>query len=173
MQADPLAAIVEQWNRERPDLDVSPMLVTSRLFRLADDLDRRLRPPFAAAGLGNGDFDVLAALRRSGDPYTLSAGELSRTVLVTTGAISKRVDRLEARGLVVRTVAESDSRSRRITLTPEGLTLTDDLIATHLTNQRQLLAALDPEDRAQLATLLARLATSLPPADTGDRRCAT
>ncbi|MFJ2738331.1 MarR family winged helix-turn-helix transcriptional regulator [Streptomyces sp. NPDC087440] len=165
MQADPIAAIVEQWHRERPDLDVSPMLVTSRLFRLVDDLDQRLRPPFAAAGLGNGDFDVLAALRRSGDPYALSAGELSRTILVTTGAITKRVDRLAARGLVVRTVSEADSRGRFITLTPEGVALTDALIATHLANQRRLLTGLDADEQAQLATLLTRLAGSLPPHD--------
>ncbi|GAA3491459.1 MULTISPECIES: MarR family winged helix-turn-helix transcriptional regulator [Streptomyces] len=161
MPEDPITAIVEQWHRERPDLDVTPMLVTSRLFRLADDLDQRLRPPFAAAGLGNGDFDVLAALRRSGEPYALSAGDLSRTVLVTTGAITKRVDRLESRGLVVRTVSEADSRSRLITLTPEGVTLTDELIAAHLDNQRRLLAGLGARDRDHLAALLARLADSL------------
>ncbi|MFD3336585.1 MarR family winged helix-turn-helix transcriptional regulator [Streptomyces sp. NPDC058700] len=162
MQTDALTAIVDQWKRERPDLDAAPMLVIGRLFRLTDALDQRLRPPFRAAGLGSGDFDVLAALRRAGEPYTLSAGELSRTVLVTTGAISKRVDRLETRALVGRSVAESDSRGRLITLTAEGVELTDELIAVHLDNQRRLLSGLGADEQTQLADLLARLASTLP-----------
>lgn len=164
MQADAIAAIVDQWRRERPDLDATPMLVIGRLFRLTDALDQLLRPPFGAAGLGSGDFDVLAALRRSGEPYALSAGELSRTVLVTTGAITKRVDRLEQRGLVARTVAEADSRGRLVTLTAAGVALTDELIAVHLDNQRRLLAGLGEDDQAELAELLERLALGLPPA---------
>ncbi|WP_433544070.1 MarR family winged helix-turn-helix transcriptional regulator (plasmid) [Streptomyces sp. CA-294286] len=143
------------------------MLVIGRLFRLTDALDQRLRPPFRAAGLGGGDFDVLAALRRSGDPYAQSAGELSRTVLVTTGAISKRVDRLQTRGLVFRSVAESDSRGRLITLTSEGVELTDDLIAAHLDNQRRLLSGLGADEQTQLADLLARLASVLPEGEDG------
>ncbi|MFD0689999.1 MarR family winged helix-turn-helix transcriptional regulator [Actinomadura fibrosa] len=161
MQGDAIGAIVGQWRRERPDLDASPMLVVGRLFRLTAELDRRLRPPFEAAGLGNGDFDVLAALRRAGEPYSLSAGELSRTVMVTTGAITKRVDRLEARGLAVRSVAEGDSRGRLITLTAEGVALADELIAVHLENQRRLLAGLGDEERARLAALLERLGASV------------
>ncbi|MBB6439513.1 MarR family winged helix-turn-helix transcriptional regulator [Streptomyces candidus] len=161
MQTDAVTAIVEQWNHERPDLDAAPMLVIGRLLRLTDTLDQRLRPPFRAAGLGSGDFDVLAALRRSGEPYALSAGELSRTVLVTTGAISKRVDRLSARRLVSRSVAESDSRGRLITLTAEGVELTDKLIAVHLENQRLLLSGLGADEQTQLADLLERLASTL------------
>lgn len=159
--ADATAAMVAQWHRERPDLDATPMLVIGRLFRVTDAADQRLRPLFAAAGLGNGDFDVLAALRRSGPPYALSAGELSRTVLVTTGAITKRVDRLEARGLVSRTVAEHDSRGRLVTLTAEGVALTDELFAAHLDNQRRLLAGLTEPERERLAELLQRLAATL------------
>ncbi|WP_049567847.1 MarR family winged helix-turn-helix transcriptional regulator [Nonomuraea sp. SBT364] len=161
MQPDAITAMIDQWKRERPDLDATPMLVIGRLFRLTGTLDQRLRPPFSAAGLGNGDFDVLAALRRSGEPYALSAGELSRTVLVTTGAITKRVDRLEARGLVSRSVAEDDSRGRLITLTAEGAGLTDELMAVHLDNQRRLLSGLTHDEQAQLAHLLGRLAATL------------
>ncbi|WP_055588845.1 MarR family winged helix-turn-helix transcriptional regulator [Streptacidiphilus griseoplanus] len=161
MQTDAITAIVDQWKRERPDLDPTPMLVVARLFRLTGTLDQQLRPPFQAAGLGSGDFDVLAALRRSGAPWTLSAGDLSRTVLVTTGAITKRVDRLEARGLVSRSVAESDSRGRLITLTAEGVELTDELIAVHLDNQRALLSGLTPEEQTHLAHLLERFASTL------------
>ncbi|MFF0740442.1 MarR family winged helix-turn-helix transcriptional regulator [Streptomyces sp. NPDC004111] len=161
MQTDPIAAIVDQWKHERPDLDATPMLVVARLFRLTEMLDQRLRPPFAAAGLGNGDFDVLAALRRSGEPYALSAGDLSRTVLVTTGAITKRVDRLEARGLVDRSISENDSRGRLITLTGKGVGLADELIATHLANQRRLLAGLGDAEQDRLAALLAQLTSTL------------
>lgn len=157
MEDDAVAAVVDQWRRERPDLDASPMLVVGRTYRLVGAWDRRLRGPFAEAGLGNGDFDVLAALRRAGAPFALSAGELSRTVLVTTGAITKRVDRLEASGWVTRSVAEADSRGRRIALTEAGLRLTDRLMEVHLANQRRLIAMLSAEDREQLAGLLAKL----------------
>ncbi|MFB7449756.1 MarR family winged helix-turn-helix transcriptional regulator [Streptomyces sp. NPDC056194] len=165
MESDAIAAIVDQWKRERPDLDATPMFVIGRLFRLTHALDQQLRPPFAAAGLGSGDFDLLAALRRAGEPYALSAGDLSRTALVTTGAITKRVDRLEARGLVARTVDEADSRGRLITLTAEGVALTDELIAVHLDNQRRLLAGLGADEQAQLADLLERLALTLGASD--------
>jgi DNA-binding MarR family transcriptional regulator len=162
MDADAMTDTVEemvgQWRRERPDMDASPMLVVGRMFRLVGTWDRELRGPFAEAGLGNGDFDVLAALRRTGAPYALSAGELSRTVLVTTGAITKRVDRLEAAGWVTRSVAEEDSRGRRITLTEAGLRLTDKLMEVHLENQRKLIETLNAEERTELERLLAKLA---------------
>jgi hypothetical protein len=83
-----VAGVVEQWARERPDLDASPLEVSARITRVAHLLDTALRPPFAAVGLGNGDFDVLAALRRSGAPYELRPVELSHQVLVTTGAVT-------------------------------------------------------------------------------------
>lgn len=157
MESNAVQHMVDQWKSERPDLDASPMLVVGRMFRLVSSWDRELRGPFAEAGLGNGDFDVLAALRRAGEPYALSAGALSRTVLVTTGAITKRVDRLEADGRVTRSVAEEDSRGRRITLTEAGLRLTDELMEVHLENQRHLLEALGPGEQAELAGLLEKL----------------
>jgi DNA-binding MarR family transcriptional regulator len=157
-----VAEIVAQWGRERPDLDASPLLVIGRMARLTQLFEPRLRPPFAAAGLGNGDFDVLAALRRSGHPFTLTPGELSTALLVTTGAVTKRIDRLEMRGLVRRTVSASDARGRLVTLEPEGVRLTDELIGTHLANEARLLAGLDARERRELATLLARVAETLP-----------
>ncbi len=160
MENDAVVEIVDQWRRERPDLDTDPMLVVGRMFRLVGAWDQRLRGPFAEAGLGNGDFDVLAALRRAGRPYALSAGELSRTVLVTTGAITKRVDRLEKGGWVTRSVDEDDSRGRRITLTDAGVRLTDKLMEAHLENQRALIETLDPAERDALAGLLAKLAAA-------------
>lgn len=156
-----VAEIVSQWTTERPDLDASPMLVIGQMARLTQLFEPHLRPPFAAAGLGNGDFDVLAALRRAGEPFMLAPGQLATSLLVTTGAITKRLDRLEARRLVRRTVSRADGRGRLVNLTPPGVALTDELIAAHLTNEAHLLTALNDRQRDQLATLLERLAAAL------------
>jgi DNA-binding MarR family transcriptional regulator len=154
---DRVADIVGQWRRERPDLDPSPLLVIGRIQHLAEVLDAALRPPFAAAGLGNGEFDMLAALRREGEPYALTAGQLSERMLVTTGAVTKRVDRLIARGLVTRSVSEVDARGRVVGLTPSGVTLTDRLIEDHLANEAAILRGLTDGDRRALERLLAKL----------------
>jgi len=163
MTSDAVARFADQWHRERPDLDVSPLLVAGRLFRLAHLLDERLRPLFAGHGLGNGDFDVLAALRRAGAPWTVRPTDLSRSLLVTTGAVTKRLDRLEAAGLVERLASADDGRGKRIRLTEAGRRLTDDLMARHLDNQRRLLSALGPADQERLQALLATLTSSLEP----------
>lgn len=160
-KADTVAQIVAQWGRERPDLDASPILVVGQIARLTQLFEPYLRPPFAAAGMGNGDFDVLAALRRSGEPFTLSPGDLSSALLVTTGAITKRLDRLERRGLLRREVSAEDGRGRLVTLTPRGVRLTDELIVTHLANEAALLDSLSPGERGQLVTLLAKLAAAV------------
>ncbi len=161
MEPDAVDAIAEQWSRERPDLDVAPMLVIGRLHRAAELLDQRLRDVFARAGLGSGDFDVLAALRRSGEPYALSPGELGASTMVTSGAVTKRVDRLERLGLVERRVADGDARGRLVTLTPAGRRLQEELHPDHLANEDRLLAPLTPAERDQLATLLKKLLLEL------------
>jgi DNA-binding MarR family transcriptional regulator len=158
---DGVDRIIGQWAIERPELDSGPMAVIGRIHRVADLLEIALRPPFAAAGLGNGDFDVLASLRRSGAPYRLSASELTGAMVVTSGAVTKRVDRLEALGLVTRTVAEHDARGRLIGLTPAGLEVVDRVVETHWANEDRLLAGLDAEDRDRLAGLLRKLLLSL------------
>src|SRR6478735_332638 len=158
---DAVDRIAEQWARERPDLDVGPMLVIGRLHRLAELLDQGLRPVFAEAGLGNGDFDVLASLRRTGAPYRLSPTQLAATTMVTSGAVTKRVDRLERQGLVERTVSADDARGRVVALTPEGREVQERLHPRHLANEDQLLAALDESERHQLAGLLSKLLVSL------------
>ncbi len=165
-QVDAVARFADQWARERPDLDVGPMLVIGRLHRLAEILDQRLRPVFAQADLGNGDFDILASLRRSGPPYRLSPSELAQTTMVTSGAVTKRVDRLVERGLVERTVSETDGRGRVIALTPAGLELQARLHPQHLANENDLLGALAPAERRQLGGLLAKVLVDLEgPAD--------
>ena len=158
---DAVDRITAQWARERPDLDVGPMSVIGRVSRLAEVLDQRLRPVFADAGLGNGDFDVLASLRRSGDPFRLTPTELSATMMVTSGAVTKRVDRLEREGLVARTVNDADARGRVIALTPAGRALVERVHPLHLANEDTLLGALDARERTQLAGLLRTLLLSL------------
>ncbi len=158
---DHVGRILGQWRRERPDLDVSPLGVVGRLHRLADTLNVELRALFAEAGLSDGDFDVLASLRRSGDPYALTPGELAATTMVTSGAVTKRVDRLEAQGYVSRTVSTDDGRSRSIALTAEGRALIDDLFPRHVENERRLLAGLSAEEQADLARLLEKWGRSL------------
>ena len=150
--------IVEQWGRERPDLDASPLLVVGRIARVDHALHTALRPPFAAEGLGPGDFDVLAALRRSGEPFTVRPAELSRTLLVTTGAITKRIDRLERQGYVERGGGvEDDGRGKIVQLTSQGRAFVDRMIAVHLANEDRLLAVLTRDERKTLAALLAKL----------------
>ncbi len=151
---DHVGRIMEQWRRERPDLDPAPMGIIGRLHRLSEALHDELRPVFAAAGLSDGDFDVLASLRRSGAPYRLTPGELAASTMVTSGAVTKRVDRLEAKGYVTRTVCADDARSRRIQLTQAGHALLDDLVPRHLDNERRLLAGLSDLERSRLAHLL-------------------
>ncbi len=160
-----VAEIVAQWRRERPDLDASPILVIGQMARLTQLFEPHLRPPFAAAGLGNGDFDVLAALRRNGEPYTLTPGQLSTSLLVTTGAMTKRIDRLEARELIQRTISTADARGRLVTLTRAGATLADELIEVHLANEARLLTGLDADERELLEALLGRLAETIESVD--------
>ena len=156
-QNDAVDRIAHQWAVERPELDTGPMSVIGRLHRLAELLDVELRTVFAKAGLGNGDFDVLASLRRSGAPFSLTPGELSASTMVTSGAVTKRVDRLERKGLVERTVTEGDRRGREIRLTEAGRALVDEVVVDHWANEDRLLAALDPAERTQLAGLLRKL----------------
>ena len=123
--ADSIEDLLGEWRRERPDLDPSPMGLIGRLHRLGDRLNAELRPVFAGAGLGDGDFDVLASLRRAGAPYELTPGELCATTMVTSSAVTKRIDRLERAGLVTRSVSEQDARSRRVRLTDRGFDVID------------------------------------------------
>lgn len=146
---------IEQWRVRRPDLDTRPMAVIGRLHRLGAILQTRLQPVFAAAGLTVDDFDVLATLRRWGRP--MRPGDLGRSVLVASGTVTKRVDRLERRGLVRRSIDPDDARSRLVELTSEGLALADELAERHWANEERLLASLDDGERDQLAALLRKL----------------
>jgi DNA-binding MarR family transcriptional regulator len=161
MPRDAVDAITAQWRRERPDLDSSPMEVVGRITRLADLIRREQDRVFAEFGLSGGDFDVLATLRRSRPPHRLAPGELSRSTMVTTGGMTKRLDRLEARGLVRREADPHDRRGRLIALTDEGRELVDRTLAAHLENEERLLASLSTARRDDLADLLRELSLAL------------
>ena len=151
---DHVDAIAAQWRAERPDLDVAPMQVIGRLHRLADHLREELIAEYRRHGLGEGEFDILAALRRAGEPFAAAPGELARHTMVTTGAVTKRVDRLVASGLGARDADADDGRGRVIRLTPAGRRVIDAAFAAHLANEERLLAGLDPAQRRALETLL-------------------
>jgi len=155
--------IVAQWKVERPDIDASPMEVIGRISRLAADLDPLLAPVFTSRGLGDGEFDVLATLRRSGEPFELSPGDLGASMMVTSGAVTKRIDRLERSGLVTRRVSEVDARARLVRLTAEGRRIVDEAVVDHVANEKRLLSGLSAAERESLAGLLRKLGESIDP----------
>ncbi|MEU8510489.1 MarR family transcriptional regulator [Kitasatospora sp. NPDC048722] len=162
--ADHVDRVVAQWGAERPDLDVSSMEVFGRLKRLFRLVDTELNRTFGEHGLDAASFDVLATLRRSGPPYRLTPTGLMQSAMVTSGAITQRLDRLEARGLVTRTRSEQDGRSREVALTPEGHDLIDRALPAHLATEYRMLAGLDDVQTAAfvdaMRTLLAFLGDS-------------
>jgi DNA-binding MarR family transcriptional regulator len=148
---------VAAWQRERPDLDVAPLEVLSRVSRLARHLDRARSAAFTEHDLESWEFDVLSALRRAGAPYELSPGQLVTQTLVTSGTMTNRVDRLTARGLVLRLPDARDRRGVIVRLTEAGRRRVDDAFAGLLDRERDLLGGIGPDDRARLATLLREL----------------
>ncbi|WP_203336262.1 MarR family winged helix-turn-helix transcriptional regulator [Nocardioides limicola] len=159
---DEVDELVEAWARERADLDLAPVEVFSRIGRLARQLDRVRREAFTEHRIESWEFDVLAALRRAGDPYQLSPGRLIRETLVTSGTMTNRVDRLTDRGLVERLPDPHDRRGVLVRLTPAGKEAVDSAFEALLASERALLTVLDERDRARLATLLRSLMGSLP-----------
>ncbi|WP_129339891.1 MarR family winged helix-turn-helix transcriptional regulator [Cellulomonas endophytica] len=149
--------MVRAWARERPDLDVRPLEVLSRVSRLARHLDLARRSAFARHGLEGWAFDVLSALRRAGVPYRLSPGALLTQTLVTSGTMTNRVDRLEQAGLVRRLPSPDDRRGVLVELTDAGRGRVDSAMADLLAVEESLLAGLDPAARARLADLLRAL----------------
>jgi DNA-binding MarR family transcriptional regulator len=154
---DEVDRIVAAWRRERPDLDVTPLQVLSRVTRLARHLDRARGAAFAAHGLEGWEFDVLAALRRAGEPYELSPGQLTAETLVTSGTMTNRIDRLEQRALVRRRPDPADGRGVLVRLQDAGRELVDTALADLLARERAILAALGPSDADLLADALRRL----------------
>ena len=156
---DEVDRIVAAWRRERPDLDVEPLTVLSRVTRLARHLDLARRGSFAQHGLEPWEFDVLSALRRAGEPYRLSPGALLTQTLVTSGTMTNRIDRLAEHRLVERLPSPGDRRGVLVQLTGRGRTQVDAARSALLAVERSLLAALAPADRTRLADLLHALTT--------------
>lgn len=157
MDADDVDLIVAAWRRERPDLDVQPLEVLSRLTRLARHLDAARAEAFDAHGLDGWEFDVLAALRRAGAPYSLSPSQLATQTMVTSGTMTNRVDRLAERHLVTRNPDPHDRRGVRVQLTDQGLLAIDGAFTDLLKREHALLDSLDGNDRRELAHLLREL----------------
>ncbi|GAA3593254.1 MarR family transcriptional regulator [Kineosporia mesophila] len=151
---DHVARVEQEWARERPQLDVGPIRVIGRLHRLANALTPQLTRVYREHGLSEGEFDVLAALRRAGAPYERAPGELANFTMVTTGAMTKRLDRLCGAGLVTRRASEIDGRGRVVALTPHGVEVIDRAFDAHMANEKELLAHFTPEERQTLEALL-------------------
>ncbi|HEU5041071.1 MAG TPA: MarR family transcriptional regulator [Gemmatimonadales bacterium] len=162
-ETDGVDAIIEQWRRERPELDHSPIGVVGRLSRVAREIEARLEVVYREHGLEPGWHDVLATLRRQGAPYRLRPSDFTGSLMLTSSGATKRLDRLERAGLVARTPDPADRRGVIITLTAAGLELIDRVTEAHMANEARLLAGLSAREREQLAGLLRKLGLSLPP----------
>ena len=150
---DVVDRVIEEWGQVRPDVDVSPIAIIGRVSRLSRLVDRRLAENFSASGLENWMYDVLATLRRSGQPYEMAAGQLVAHTMVTTGAITNRIDRLVDRGWVER-VAADDRRKVIVRLTKSGVDLVDKVLRSHTETEDEILRTLTDRQRKELANLL-------------------
>lgn len=158
--ADHVDRIIEGW-QERPDLDVSALAVIARLFRIVHLADAVLAEQLALHGLQPGWFDVLAALRRAGSPYALNPTQLMRTMMLSSGGMTKRLDRLAEAGLVERLADPDDRRGILVKLTRRGKITIDRLLPVHVNNEQQLLVPLSPRQQRILDDLLRALLTNL------------
>ncbi|MEY4693305.1 MAG: hypothetical protein RL437_585, partial [Actinomycetota bacterium] len=153
---DEVDRLIAAWQKERPDLDFSPLAVLSRITRISKHLDIARRNAFAE--LETWGFDVLASLRRVGDPYQLSPGQLIQETMVTSGTMTNRLDRLEELGLITRTQDPSDGRGSLVTLTKAGAKAVDSAMEDLLSRERELLKMLNKGEQSELAALLRELA---------------
>ena len=154
---DEVDRLIAAWKRERPDLDLSPLAVLSRITRIARHLDIARRDAFG--DLENWGFDVLAALRRAGAPHQLSPGQLMQETMVTSGTMTNRLDRLEELNLITREQDPDDGRGSLVTLTKSGALAVDNALEDLLENELELLGTLTTKDRETLADLLSKLVT--------------
>ncbi|XLM21155.1 MarR family transcriptional regulator [Chromobacterium piscinae] len=154
---DQIDRIVALWNEVRPDLDTSATEVIGRIVRMEYFITRRVLQDLARHNLNVGEFDVLAALRRGGEPYQLSPNQLQGMVLISSGALTNRINRLEEAGLVSRSPDPDDRRGVIVTLTPKGFQVIEDAAGHHLAAESELLEMLDGEERQTLARLLKKM----------------
>ncbi len=161
MERDQVDRIMDQWRALRPDLDHSPVAVVGRITLLSQLLAAELERNFARFGISHGLFDVLASLRRAGPPYRASPTGLFQQLLLSSGGMTHRLDRLEQAGLVERLPDPEDRRALQIGLTSKGLALVDEVMVAHVATEEKLIAALDAGERENLAALLRSLVLSL------------
>ena len=164
---DPIDRLIEQWQLERPELDLAPMALMARLLRVAGRVERAVGDGLAEGGLQTGWFDVLSALRRAPEPHRLTPGRLAASVMLSTGGMTKRLDRLEEAGLVRRSPDPDDRRGVLVGLTAKGRRVADAAVEAHLDNERRMLAGLTRAERAELERLLDKLGASIAAARPG------
>lgn len=160
MKHDQVDLIQAQWAQEKPELDTSPMGVVGRISRISRHLDRLLQKNFSQFNLNGGEFDVLATLRRSGQPYQLTPTELFNSLMLSSGAMTNRLDRLEDAGLIRRNPNPNDRRGILVTLTEQGIELMNRAYPAHIMNEEQILSSLTMADREALTDLLRKLLLS-------------
>ncbi|MFB9885218.1 MarR family winged helix-turn-helix transcriptional regulator [Balneatrix alpica] len=163
MPQDHIDTMLAQWRCQRPELDPTPIELIARVARIYIHLDKALRDLHASFQLGVGEFDVLATLRRSGAPFQLTPTALFKSALLTSGAMTNRLDRLEKAGLIARSPDPADRRSTLVSLTEAGLERIDRAIEAHLELEQQLQAHFAPAERDQLAALLRTWVCALEP----------
>ncbi|NLS16901.1 MarR family transcriptional regulator [Rhizobium sp. P40RR-XXII] len=151
---DRIDKILAQWRRERPELDTTAMGLFGRMRNLTLHLSREMDKTFARFDLNSANFDMLATLRRSGEPYSLSPSDLMETMMVTSGTMTNRIDQLEKAGLVARSQNPNDGRSFLISLTPKGFELIDAAVTAHVETQTRLVSTLSDKERTALDGLL-------------------
>jgi DNA-binding MarR family transcriptional regulator len=155
-------AAIEQWARERPELPSLPMAMFGRLLEAAERVTRdHFNPLFAKAGLQSGEFDVLATLRRSGDPYMLSPTSLYEAMMISSGGMTNRLDRLERAGLIERRPDPNDRRGKLIALTAAGRRVIDETLSRHVANEERLMSVLTIAEQEKLNALLKKLIAGL------------
>jgi DNA-binding MarR family transcriptional regulator len=160
-ERDAVDLILDQWSAQRPDVDVSAIAVIGRISRLERKLAVELARVFALHGLEHWEYDVLATLRRAGKPFELTIGAMLESMMLASGTISHRIDRLEGRGLVARRQDTDDRRVVHVGLTAEGKRLVERALLDHAANETRLLSGLSARERDQLAALLRRLHVEL------------
>ncbi len=158
-QKDHVDLIIAQWQAERPDLDARPMALVGRTLRAAKVFDREIMRVIGSFDLSFGEFDVLACLLRSGAPYELTPGELLETLMLSSGAMTNRIDRLERSGLVARRPDPDDRRGVRVALTDKGKELIGKAITAHVENEARVLDTLSTKEQETLSSLLRKVLT--------------
>jgi DNA-binding MarR family transcriptional regulator len=156
-EPDRIERLVGQWGAERPDLDLDTMDLAARLMRVGELIKGRIEEFAAGFGIHRGEGDVLFALRRAGPPFRLSPTRLAASLLVTSGTMTNRLDRLEQRGLIKRLPNPNDRRGLDIELSAEGRRLVDEAVTEHVANEREMLSVLSQRDRADLIRITRKL----------------